>query len=168
MEEKDSLEDLIYRFKNAPEEEKRQIEKIVCEIYTPLVSGIAKRYINFWKNSVLTYEDLAQDGYKGLMKALRTYDSSKNTKFLTYAFKCVQKAIISGIREVNIGGRSKSYSNGKLQKYRKTKKDLALKLGRNPSVEELSIELGWRINTVLTYERESHDISSIQELEIDQ
>jgi DNA-directed RNA polymerase sigma subunit (sigma70/sigma32) len=73
---------------------------------------------------------------------------------------------LSGIREVNIGGRSKSYSNGKLQKYRKMKKELAHKLGRNPSVGELSIELGWRINTVLSYERQLYDIASIEDVSI--
>ena len=94
---------------------------------------------------------------------MQTYDSSKNTKFLTYAFGCVQTAILSGIRGVNIGGRSKSYSNGKLQKYRKTKKELIEKMGRNPSIGELAIELGWRINTVLSYERQLYDVASIED-----
>ena len=108
-----------------------------------------------------------QDGYQGLLRALRSYDPEKDTKFLTYAFNCVQKAILSGNREVNIGGRSKSYSNGKLQKYRKMKKDLAQKLGRNPSIGELSIELGWRINTILSYERQLYDVTSIENAYLD-
>ena len=162
MEEKSSHEVLIDRYKNASEEEKKQIEKIACETYAPMVSSIAQKCKYYSRNSVLTQEDMVQNGYQGLLKALQTYDPSKNTKFLTYAFGCVQKAILSGIREVNIGGRSKSYSNGKLQKYRKMKKDLAQKLGRNPSVGELSIELGWRINTVLSYERQLFELYSIE------
>ena len=167
MEEKSSHEVLIDHYKNASEEEKKQIEIIVCEAFAPLVSGIAQKCKYFSRNSVLTQEDMVQNGYQGLLKALQTYDSSKNTKFLTYAFNCVQKAILSGIREVNIGGRSKSYSNGKLQKYRKMKKDLAQKLGRNPSIGELSIELGWRINTILSYERQLYDVTSIENAYID-
>ena len=166
MEEQSSHEVLIDRYKNASEEEKKQIEKIACEAFTPLVSGIAQKCKYYSRNSVLTQEDMVQNGYQGLLKALQTYDPSKNTKFLTYAFNCVQKAILSGIREVNIGGRSKSYSNGKLQKYRKMKKELAQKLGRNPSVGELSIELGWRINTVLSYERQLFDFISLENLTI--
>ena len=164
MEEKSCHEVLIDHYKNASEEEKKQIEKIACEAFAPLVSGIAQKCKYYSRNSVLTQEDMVQNGYQGLLKALQTYDPSNSTKFLTYAFNCVQKAILSGIREVNIGGRSKSYSNGKLQKYRKMKKELTQKLGRNPSVGELSIELGWRINTVLSYERQLYDVSSIDEL----
>ena len=165
MEEKSCHEGLVDRYKNASEEEKKQIEKIACEAYAPLVSGIAQKCKYYSRNSVLTQEDLVQNGYQGLLKALQTYDPSKNTKFLTYAFGCVQKAILSGIREVNIGGRSKSYINGKLQKYRKMKKDLAQKLGRNPSIGELSIELGWRINTILSYERQLFDFVSTEEID---
>lgn len=165
MEEKSSHEVLIDHYKNASEEEKKQIETIACETYAPLVSRIAQKCNYYSRNSVLTQEDMVQDGYQGLLKALQTYDPSKNTKFLTYAFGCVQKAILSGIREVNIGGRSKSYSNGKLQAYRTIKKDLAQKLGRNPSVGELSIELGWRINTILSYERQNYDIFVIDNIE---
>ena len=76
----------------------------------------------------------------------------------------VQKAILSGIREVNVSGRSKSYCSGKLQKYRKMKKELSKRLGRNPSVGELSIELGWRINTILSYERQIYDIISTENI----
>ncbi len=164
MDEKHYPEVLIDRYSNAAKEEKEQIEKIVCEAYSPLVSGMAKRYQYSSINAVMTQEDMIQDGYQGLLKALHTYDPSKSTKFLTYAFDCVRKAVLSGICEVNIGGRSKSYSNGKLQRYRKIKKELAQKLGRNPSVGELAIELGWRLNTVLSYERQLYDIASIEEI----
>ena len=167
MEEKNSHEVLIDRYKNASEEEKKQIEKIACETFAPLVSGIAQKCKYYSRNSVLTQEDMVQNGYQGLLKALHTYDPSKNTKFLTYAFNCVQKAILAGIRDVNIGGQSKSYSNGKLKKYRKMKKELTQKLGRNPSVGELSIELGWRINTVLSYERQLYDVASIEDVVTD-
>lgn len=163
MEEQSCHKDLIDRYKNASEEEKKQIETIACEVYAPLVSKIAQKCNYYSRNSVLTQEDMVQEGYQGLLKALQTYDPSKNTKFLTYAFGCVQKAILSGIREVNIGGRSKSYSNSKLNKYRKMKKDLAQKLGRNPSVGELSIELGWRINTVLSYEHQIYEPSFLED-----
>lgn len=165
MEEKNNHEVLIDRYKRASDEEKKQIEKMTCEAYAPLVSGIAQKCKYYSKSSVLTQEDMIQNGYQGLLKALQTYDPSKKTKFLTYAFGCVQKAILSGIREVNVGGRSKSYSNGKLQKYKKIKKDLIQKLGRNPSVGELAIELGWRINTVLSYERQLYDVKSIENVD---
>lgn len=166
MEEMNCHEIIAYHYKNASEEEKKEIEKMACEAYAPLVSGIAQKCKYYSRSSVLTQEDMVQDGYQGLLKALKTYDPSQNTKFLTYAFGCVLKAIVSGIREVNVGGRSKSYSNGKLKKYKKMKKGLSEKLGRNPSIGELSIELGWRISTILSYERQLYDVVSIENTEM--
>ena len=60
----------------------------------------------------------------------------------------------------------KTRRNAKLQMYRKIKKDLALKLGRIPSIGELSIETGWRINTVLAYERQLYDVLSFEDMEM--
>ncbi|MBQ6504810.1 MAG: hypothetical protein IJI57_12955 [Flexilinea sp.] len=96
------------------------------------------------------------------MKALRSYDPGKDTKFLTYAFNCVRKAVYAGIRDVNVDGNPKAFTDSRLQKYRRTKKELELKLGRNPSVSEISIEIGWKINTILSYERRLYDLTSIE------
>lgn len=163
MPKADSINDLILRYSAASEKEKRTIETRVCEAYTPLVQRIASQYKIPSLCKATNRDDRIQDGFRGLLKALQTYDPSCNTKFLTYAFSCVRKAVYTGVREINAAGRANSYSNAKLQKYRKIKKDLALKLGRIPSVGELSVETGWRINTVLAYERQLYDIVSIEE-----
>lgn len=50
-----------------------------------------------WKHSYLlssyTHDDLTQEGTIGLLKAIRTYDSTKGTKFLTWAYYQVRGAI---------------------------------------------------------------------------
>ena len=166
MPEADIINDLILHYSEASEKEKRMIETRVCEIYTPLVHKIASQYDIPSLCHAANRDDRIQDGFQGLLKALNTYDPSCNTKFLTYAFSCVRKAVYTGVRECNAAGRANSYSHAKLQKYKKIKKDLALKLGRIPSIGELSIETGWRINTVLAYERQLYDIVSIEETEM--
>ncbi len=166
MPEADIINDLILHYSEASEKEKRMIETRVCEIYTPLVQKIASQYDIPSLCHAANRDDRIQDGFQGLLKALNTYDPSCNTKFLTYAFSCVRKAVYTGVRESNAAGRANSYSHAKLQKYKKIKKDLALKLGRIPSIGELSIETGWRINTVLAYERQLYDIVSIEETEM--
>lgn len=163
----DSINDLILQYSQASEKEKRMIETKVCEAYTPLVKRIASQYENPYLCTAANQDDRIQDGFGGLMKALQTYDPSRNTKFLTYAFSCVRKAVYSGVRKISPAGRVNSYSNAKLQKYRKIKKNLALNLGRIPSIGELSIETGWRINTVLAYERQLYDVVSIEGVESD-
>lgn len=162
----DNITDLILQYSRASDGEKKAIETRVCEEYTPLVQKIASKYEFSSLRSAANQDDRIQDGFGGLMKALQTYDPSRNTKFLTYAFICVRKAVCSGLWRINSIGKASSYSNAKLQKYREIKKDLALKMGRIPSVGELAIETGWRINTVLAFERQLYDVLSLEETEM--
>ncbi len=161
-----SIDSLMDLYRNSKGEDRRRIEEQICEMYTPLVHKIADKYRNAGAYSISANDDRIQDGYQGLLRALRSYDAEKDTKFLTYAFNCVRKAVYQGIREVNVGGKSKAFNDSRLQKYRKSKKDLEQKLGRKPSVSELSIETGCRVNTVLSYERQLYDIASIEQSEI--
>lgn len=158
-----SIDSLMDLYRNSKGDERRQIEEQICDIYTPLVHKIADKYRNAGAYSISANDDRIQDGYQGLLQALRSYDPEKDAKFLTYAFNCVRKAVYQGIREVNVGGKSKAFNDSRLQKYRKIKKELEQKLGRKPSVSELAIETGWRINTVLSYERQLYDIASIED-----
>ena len=161
-----SIDSLMDQYRNAKGEDRERIEEQICEMYTPLVHKIADKYRSAGSHSISADEDRVQDGYQGLLKALRSYDPENDTKFLTYAFSCVRRAVYLGIREVNVGGSSKAFKDSRLQKYRKTKNELEQRLGRKPSVSELSIETGWRINTVLSYERQLYDISSIEGMEM--
>ncbi|MGN1134582.1 MAG: sigma-70 family RNA polymerase sigma factor [Oscillospiraceae bacterium] len=40
-------------------------------------------------------DDLIQEGFIGLMNAVKTYDSHKNSKFSTYAYVCIRNKMIS-------------------------------------------------------------------------
>lgn len=42
-----------------------------------------------------THEDLAQEGYIGLLRAIRTYDPTKGAKFMTWAFYHIRGSITS-------------------------------------------------------------------------
>ena len=156
-----TIESLLDLYRNSRGEERSRIEGQICDMYTPLVHKMADKYRSASAYSISANDDRVQDGYQGLLKALRSYDPEKDTKFLTYAFDSIRKAVYLGIREVNVGGRSKAYTDSRLQKYRKIKKELGRKLGRKPSVSELAIETGWRVNTVLAYERQLYDVASI-------
>lgn len=161
-----SIDSHMDLYRNSKGEDRRRIEEQICDMYTPLVHKIADKYRNAGAYSISANDDRIQDGYQGLLQALRSYDPEKDTKFLTYAFNCVRKAVFQGIREVNVGGKSKAFTDSRLQKYRKTKKELERKLGRKPSVSELAIETGWRVNTVLAYERQLYDAASIDNTEM--
>ena len=145
---KSEIDTLIEMYRNSQDEDRKRIEEQICEMYTPLVHKIADKYRNAGSHSISANEDRIQDGYQGLLKALRSYDPGKDTKFLTYASNCVRKAVYWGIRDLNVAGTSKAFTDSKLQKYRKIKMELEQQLGRKPSVSELSIETGCKINTI--------------------
>ena len=116
-----SIDSLMNQYRDSEGEDRKRIEEQICEMYTPLVHKIANKYRSAGSHSISDNDDRIQDGYQGLLKALRSYAPGKDTKFLTYAFYCVRKAVYLGIREVNVGGRSKAFTDSRLQKYRKTK-----------------------------------------------
>jgi RNA polymerase sporulation-specific sigma factor len=45
------------------------------------------------------YDDLFQEGLLGLLKAVRSYDASREATFATFASLCVKSSIISGVRK---------------------------------------------------------------------
>lgn len=107
------------RINNSLAEEKIYIEN------QNLVHAVLKR---FYKNDTkyLCYEDLFQEGSLGLLKAIRTYDESKNTNFGSYATICIRNEI----RLYIMRNRFQGIKVGK-----KTQYD-AIKNGKN-AVEEL-------------------------------
>ena len=68
-----------------------------------LIHAALKR---FYKNETkyLCYEDLFQEGSLGLLKAIRTFDDSKNTTFSSYAMICIRNEIRLYIMRNKFGG----------------------------------------------------------------
>lgn len=164
MEENPDIEELVRRYSTSTEEEKKYIENTVIEAYTPLVHKIANKYRNASRNGASDLQDRIQDGYEGLLQAVRSYNPDLEVKFLTYAFFCVRQSIFLGMRDINTAGKSKAYTYSKLQKYKKAKAELQNQLGRFPSVSEISRKTGWEINTVLSYEHQIQTIGDLNEL----
>ena len=65
--------------------------------YLPLVKSIAFRY-----KGRVSFEDLVQEGFLGLLEAEKRFDSSKKAKFSTYAFYWIKKKILEAIRKEKI------------------------------------------------------------------
>ena len=59
-----------------------------------LVAHIAKKYYNNPQDN----EDLISIGTIGLIKAVQSFSYEKNTRFSTYASKCIENAILSQMR----------------------------------------------------------------------
>jgi RNA polymerase sigma factor (sigma-70 family) len=74
----------------------RQAERQIIKKYERLVHKLSWKY-GFTAAS-FTHEDLAQEGYIGLLSAIKSYDPTRGAKFMTWAYYHVRGAITSSGR----------------------------------------------------------------------
>lgn len=102
-----------------------------------LVVSVAKRYLGHG----ISFLDLIQEGNLGLMKAVDKFDLSKGFKFSTYATWWIRQAITRSIANSGKTIRIPVHIQGKMNEVIKAKKELYLKLGREPTNAELAKQI---------------------------
>ena len=103
-----------------------------------LVVSIAKKYIG---QGVL-FMDLVQEGSLGLMKAAEKFDYTKGFKFSTYATWWIKQSIVRAISNHSRTIRIPVHMTDKIRLYKKTVLQLSQQFHREPSIEEISKQLG--------------------------
>src|ERR1700744_2816477 len=83
-------------------------------------------------------EDLVNAGVIGLLEANRTFDSSKNAQFKTFAKFRIRGAILDSLREADWGSRS---LRRKGREIAEATARLEARLGRHPGEQEIAAEL---------------------------
>ncbi len=78
-------------------EGRTQVEEILVLRYARLVRACARPYFLAGGDA----EDLFQEGFLGLLKAIRDYDSEKNASFRTFAQLCIRHRLQSAVRAAN-------------------------------------------------------------------
>lgn len=124
---------LIQKSHEGDEEAKAQI----VEENTGLIWCIVKRF----RGRGAEVEDLFQIGSIGLLKAIDKFDLSYDVKFSTYAVPMISGEIRRFLRDdgmIKVSRSLKELSWKSLQ----TREKLTDRLGREPTVEELSTEMG--------------------------
>lgn len=106
-----------------------------------LVIKIAKSFLH----RGLDYEDLIAEGNLGLFRALKDFDSNRNTRFATYATWWIKEAIHNALLTCSQMVRLPTYMSGLLRKWKKTVENLKNKSSREPSVDEIAKSL--KLNT---------------------
>lgn len=118
------------------------------------VHRIASKYP---KRNNTDLQDLTQAGNIGLIKAMREFDLERNTRFITFAWKKIQKEI--GIEYLKYA--SPIYipekMMSKIVNVRNAARDLSVKSGYEPSREKIAVYLNWKpeqVDKVRGYDRE--------------
>ena len=102
-----------------------------------LVLSVIKRFSSSSEN----VDDLFQIGCIGLIKAIDNFDSSLNVKFSTYAVPMIQGEIRRHLRDNNTIRVSRSIKDT-AYKVIYTKEDLMRRTMKEPTIEEISKEIG--------------------------
>ena len=123
------------------EGEEEALNKLV-EANLRFVVSVAKEY----QNRGLPLEDLINEGNIGLIKAAHKFDRTKGFRFISYAVWWIRQAIMEAIVNQSKMVRLPFNKVWEVFKVEKTYNKLRKDLGRDPSMEEVTKELGISIS----------------------
>lgn len=148
--------ELAERARKGDEEAKKKL----VEANMRLVMNIAKHY----RNALMPFEDLVQEGAIGLMNAVERYDPSKGYRFSTYATHWIRQAIGRAIDNRAKTVRIPAHVAEQLRRMERERERLRRETGDEPSIEQLAKAMGVSPKKVMQLQQAAQEPLSLDML----
>ncbi|MBI5872127.1 sigma-70 family RNA polymerase sigma factor [archaeon] len=109
------------------------VKRLTCSVI-PLVISFAKRYIN----DGVSFDDLLQEGFIGVQRAIYKFEFVKGTKFSTYAVSWIKQAMRRAAQRQASIIRMPLHKMDLLNKIKKVSREMQQKLNRQPTLPEIA------------------------------
>mmetsp|Transcript_43331 Transcript_43331/g.131831 ORF Transcript_43331/g.131831 Transcript_43331/m.131831 type:complete len:608 (-) Transcript_43331:605-2428(-) len=112
--------------------------------------------------SILTVQDLIQEGNLGLMEAAGRFEPERGFRFSTYASHWVRQRMLRSIADYSRVIRLPAHVHSKLGTLRRARTDLTKDLGRPPTDSELASRLDLPVDKVRLYAASDRNVLSLE------
>lgn len=153
--------ELFYRFLNGDIRVKNRL--IEANLYLVI------KTVEKMMNEGLSFLDLIEEGNCALINAIETFDINSGISFCSYAQLFIYRHICNVVDNQLKNSKLFNVSYSKVLKCKNIQKKLSKKLGYQPSVEQISKELGLsvdKIELILKWQKESINIDLYEESEL--